>query len=103
MGEQSAAPGAVPSAITMHDVRHVFEPDVGVFDLNLDVAKGTIFGFIGPSGSGKTTTVRLILGLHGVDEGEVRVLGADPRHFPPATRARIGYMPQSFVLYQNLT
>lgn len=64
---------------------------------------GTILGIVGPSGAGKTTVVRMITG--GVDptEGEVRVLGEDPRRFRRRTRERIGYMPQLFTLYPDLT
>ena len=68
--------------------------------LEFAVGRGTIFGLFGPSGSGKTTTIRLLLGLLAPDEGEVTVLGTEPRRFGADIRARIGYMPQLFVLYQ---
>jgi ABC-2 type transport system ATP-binding protein len=74
-----------------------------VRDLNFDVEHGSIFGLFGPSGSGKTTTIRLMLGLFDLDEGEIRVLGTAPRRFRARTRARIGYMPQLFVLYPELS
>ncbi|HEX9077688.1 MAG TPA: ABC transporter ATP-binding protein, partial [Anaerolineae bacterium] len=64
---------------------------------------GSIFGFIGPSGSGKTTTVRMLTGVYAPTAGEVRVLGTAPRKFDQKTRARIGYMPQLFVLYPHLS
>lgn len=80
-----------------------FKEDVGVFDLNLYVPPGTILGVIGPSGCGKTTTIRLMLGLYKPDQGEIRVLGENPQHFHKRTRERIGYMPQHFFLYPNLT
>jgi len=51
---------------------------VAVDDVDLEVAAGTIFGFIGPSGSGKTTTVRLLTGIEGPSSGEVRVFGMPP-------------------------
>lgn len=71
--------------------------------LDFAVERGTIFGLFGPSGSGKTTTLRLVLGLLGPDEGEVRVLGTVPSRFTARTRARIGYLPQLFVLYPELS
>ena len=74
-----------------------------VADLSLDVAAGTIFGFIGPSGSGKTTTVRLLTGGTAPTSGEVRVLGRSPTSFSTAERTRIGYMPQLGVLYPSLS
>jgi ABC-2 type transport system ATP-binding protein len=93
-------------ATNIISVAHVdltFAPQTGVFDLNFDVPKGTIFGLIGPSGCGKTTTVRLLTGLHDPDTGDIDVLGQRPAFFTAETRERIGYMPQRFVLYPNLT
>jgi ABC-2 type transport system ATP-binding protein len=84
-------------------VNLTFGPQAGVFDLSFRVPKGTIFGLIGPSGCGKTTTVRLLTGLHAPDPGDIDVLGQSPAHFTAETRERIGYMPQRFVLYPNLT
>jgi ABC-2 type transport system ATP-binding protein len=74
-----------------------------VQNVTLEVTRGTIFGFIGPSGSGKTTTVRVLTGATVPDSGELRVLGEVPSKFTQATKARIGYMPQNFALYPDLT
>ncbi len=93
-------------ATNIISVAHVdltFAPQTGVFDLNFGVPRGTIFGLIGPSGCGKTTTVRLLTGLHDPDTGDIDVLGQRPAFFTAETRERIGYMPQRFVLYPNLT
>jgi ABC-2 type transport system ATP-binding protein len=84
-------------------VQKAFSEDVGVFDLTFEVPTGTIFGMIGPSGSGKTTTVRLLTGLYKPDKGTLTVLGRTPHKFTPRARERLGYMPQHFVLYPNLT
>jgi ABC-2 type transport system ATP-binding protein len=73
-----------------------------VVDVSLYVLPGSLLGIIGPSGAGKTTTIRLITGALKPDHGSVRVLGDDPRHFRRRTRERIGYMPQTFVLYPEL-
>lgn len=67
------------------------------------VPKGSIFGFIGPSGSGKTTTMRILTGYYRPTSGEVRVLGRSPEKFSRKDRENIGYLPQSFGLYPNLT
>lgn len=74
-----------------------------VNEVSLAVPRGKIFGFIGPSGCGKTTTVRLLVGTHKPTSGEVTVLGRAPRQFRRQERERIGYMPQQFVLYPDLT
>jgi ABC-2 type transport system ATP-binding protein len=71
--------------------------------LDFAVDRGTIFGLFGPSGSGKTTTLRLILGLLAPVEGTVEVLGTSPNRFTSQTRSRIGYLPQLFVLYPELS
>jgi ABC-2 type transport system ATP-binding protein len=76
---------------------------VGVRELTLDVPPGTILGLVGPSGCGKTTTVRLLTGVYRPDEGNIRVLGELPGHFRARTRARIGYMPQHYVLSKFMT
>jgi ABC-2 type transport system ATP-binding protein len=83
--------------------RRSFGDVVAVQDVSFQVPAGTILGVIGPSGSGKTTTIRLILGTLGLDAGQARVLGEDPRRFRRRTRERIGYQPQSFVMYPDLT
>jgi ABC-2 type transport system ATP-binding protein len=80
-----------------------FDDLVAVDDVSIVVPRGTILGLIGPSGSGKTTTMRLLTGALAPDKGEVRVLGEDPRYFHRSTRERIGYSPQLFVLYPDLT
>jgi ABC-2 type transport system ATP-binding protein len=101
--EPAAGGEAAAPIISLQGTSRVFEPEVGVFDLELTVPEGTILGLIGPSGSGKTTTVRLMLGLLVPDAGEVAVLGEVPSRFPAATREQIGYLPQHFVLYPQLT
>jgi ABC-2 type transport system ATP-binding protein len=74
-----------------------------VNQIDLELRQGTIFGFIGPSGSGKTTTIRLLTGTYLPTEGSVRVFGIPPAKFQRKQRERIGYMPQDFVLYPDLT
>jgi ABC-type multidrug transport system ATPase subunit len=94
---------AAPLAIEMHGVELDFGNKAGVFDLNLTVPVGVILGLIGPSGCGKTTTVRLLTGLYRPQHGVIVVLGKSPSDFAPADRERIGYLPQHFALYSNLT
>lgn len=80
-----------------------FGDEAAVQDVSFEVPRGKIFGFIGPSGCGKTTTVRLLTGLYTPTSGEVTVLGQDPQQFSQPMQARIGYMPQLFVLYPDLS
>ncbi|HET9016634.1 MAG TPA: ABC transporter ATP-binding protein [Thermomicrobiaceae bacterium] len=97
----SSAAGAV--AVEMHDVRKVFDHVVALDGIDLEIARGEIVGIIGPSGSGKTTTIRIILGYYAPTEGTVRVEGHDPNRFTRRDREAIGYLPQHFVLYPDLT
>jgi ABC-2 type transport system ATP-binding protein len=90
-------------AVRATDLTRRFENVVAVSGIDLDVPSGTILGIIGPSGSGKTTTIRMITGSLAPSAGEVLVLGMPPANFDPRTRERIGYMPQSFILYPDLT
>lgn len=98
-----SSPAAVADAIVMDGVTKRYG-DATVLDaLSLDVPAGTILGVIGPSGSGKTTAVRMLTGSLDPTAGDIRVLGEDPRQFRRQTRERIGYMPQAFTLYPDLT
>ena len=80
-----------------------FGGTTAVHNLNLSVPAGSIFGFIGPSSCGKTTSVRLLLGIYTPDSGDVRVLQQSPQKFGRRERRQIGYMPQQFILYPELT
>jgi drug efflux transport system ATP-binding protein len=66
-------------------------------------AQGAVTGLIGPDGAGKTTLMRLIAGLLRPDAGRIEVFGIDVARAPLAVHARLGYMPQRFGLYEDLT
>ena len=71
--------------------------------LSLSVARGEIFGLIGPDGAGKTTAMRLLATVMLPTAGEVRILGFDTRRQAERIRREVGYMPQKFSLYGDLT
>ena len=89
--------------VFVRNVSRAFDKRTVVHDIDLAVKKGTILGVIGPSGSGKTTTIRMITGALQPTSGEISVLGERPTKFRRSTRERIGYMPQLFTLYPDLT
>ncbi len=72
-------------------------------ELDLDVPRGVIYGFLGPNGSGKSTTIRMLCGLLTPTEGSATVLGLEVPAGARALRPKIGYMTQSFSLYADLT
>ncbi|MFN3933433.1 ABC transporter ATP-binding protein [Parvibaculum sp.] len=71
--------------------------------LDMQVARGEIYGFLGPNGSGKTTTIRLICGLLTPDGGEGTCLGHDVLTASEAIKRETGYMTQRFSLYEDLS
>ncbi len=89
--------------IRTHQLTKRFGDSLAVDQVTMAIPQGSIFGFIGPSGCGKTTTMRLLLGIYAATEGTVEVLGHAPEQFTAEERQRIGYMPQIFVMYPNLT
>lgn len=71
--------------------------------LDLQVARGEIFGLVGSDGAGKTTSMRLLTGLLAPDAGEMRVAGIDVLAEPEQARRRLGYLPQAFSLHGDLS
>jgi ABC-2 type transport system ATP-binding protein len=97
-------PASSPAAVIQaRGLTKMFGTEPAVLDLNLDVPQGAIFGLIGPSGCGKTTTVRLMTGIYLPTAGQVTVLDKSPTYFSSHTRRQLGYMPQHFVLYPELS
>ena len=74
-----------------------------VKDIGLDIEKGSLFGLIGPDGAGKTTLMRAICTLLLPDQGSIMVNGMDTQKDIMKIRSILGYMPQRFSLYQDLT
>jgi ABC-2 type transport system ATP-binding protein len=75
----------------------------GLFDLDLEVERGEVFGFLGPNGAGKSTTLRLLLDLIRPTSGSARVLGLDTHRESLEIRRRIGFLPGDLALYPKLT
>jgi ABC-2 type transport system ATP-binding protein len=102
-GSRTAPADRGDELVVMHGVSRKFDDRVVVRGIDLAVPRGTILGIIGPSGAGKTTTIRMLTGALAPSSGEVRVLGREPRRFRRKDREQIGYMPQQFTLYEDLT
>lgn len=74
-----------------------------VHGISFDIPRGAIFGFIGPNGAGKTSTIKVLATLLRPTHGMVRVCGFDVAAHPAEVRRRIGYMPDFFGVYEDLT
>jgi ABC-2 type transport system ATP-binding protein len=72
-------------------------------DVSLEAGHGTLTALVGPDGAGKTTLIRLTAGLIAPDAGRLAVLGIDVAAHPQQVQDRIGYMPQKFGLYEDLS
>lgn len=85
------------------DLRRSFGARVAVDGLALRVFAGEIYGLVGPDGAGKTTTLRMLAGLLDPSGGHVRLVGCDPFGNDAEVREMLGYMPQQYSLYGDLT
>ena len=75
----------------------------GLFELDLEVERGEIFGFLGPNGAGKSTTMRLLLDLIFPTAGSATLMELDSHADSLEVRRRVGYLPGDFELYPRLT
>ncbi|WP_344406785.1 ABC transporter ATP-binding protein, partial [Dactylosporangium fulvum] len=82
------------SVVSVRGLRKRYGRFEAVAGVDLDVGRGEVVALLGPNGAGKTTTVEILEGHRSRDAGEVRVLGADPRHAGIAWRRRIGIVTQ---------
>jgi len=91
------------NAITIFNLTKRYGDLVAINELSIMVESGELFGLIGPDGAGKTTLMQVICGLRDYDSGNCTVSGYDCRYELTAIRKIIGYMPQRFSLYPDLT
>ena len=80
-------------AIVMHGLTKDYGSDHGLFDLDLQVEEGEVFGFLGPNGAGKTTTIRLLMGVIHASAGSATIFGLDCDHDSVAVKRDVGYLP----------
>lgn len=96
-------PQPVMSIIVAENLTRRYGQRIGVAELNLTVAAGTVFGFLGPNGAGKTTTIRLLLSLLRPSEGRCAVFGLDAWRHGHRIKQDTGYVPGDLRLYSWLT
>jgi ABC-2 type transport system ATP-binding protein len=98
----------ISPALVGRDIHKIFHRDGGetvraLDGVSLEVQQGALTALVGPDGAGKTTLIRLAAGLMAVDAGHLRVLGLEVAVDAQRVQDRIGYMPQKFGLYEDLT
>jgi ABC-2 type transport system ATP-binding protein len=89
--------------IDAQNLTKTFKGVDAVCNLTLQVSEGQIYGLVGPDGAGKTTTLRMLCGAYLPTAGKIRIGGYLMSKQPEMGRAQIGYLPQRFSLYEELT
>ena len=90
-------------AVSIRDLRVSYGKFEAVKGISLDIPKGEVFGFIGPNGAGKSSTIRVLATLQPKFRGMAMVCGMDVLSQPHQVREKIGYMPDFFGVYEDLT
>ena len=89
-------------AIKITKLTKYYGKNRGIVDLNLVVNKGEFFGFIGPNGAGKSTTIRTLLGLISLTEGNAQIFGMDITKEKQAVLKKVGYLPSETAFYPSM-
>lgn len=101
-----ATPAPLPGKAVQIDIQGLtksYGSKVALSELNLRIHEGDIFGFIGPNGAGKTTTLRILSALLLPTKGRATIAGVDVVNNPRRIKELVGYMPDSFGVYENMT
>ena len=93
----------MPDLITIENFSKSYGKIQAVDKLSLKIESGELFGLIGPDGAGKTTTMRTLCTLLPLEEGQIRIANLEVRRDVAAIRGILGYMPQRFSLYPDLS
>src|SRR5271163_1618501 len=91
------------SAISVRNLRKVYDGRAVVDGLTLEVPRGCFFGFLGPNGAGKSTTIRMLTGLISPASGEIELLGLPMPAKEMEIKQRIGLVPDESLLFDRLT
>jgi len=91
------------AAISVSNLRKVYGAKAAVDGLDLEVPRGSFFGFLGPNGAGKTTTIRMLMGLAPPTSGSIQLLGLSMPEHALEVKAKIGLVPDESLLFDHLT
>lgn len=89
--------------IEISNLSKVYGNGKGIFDVNLRVEKGEVFGFLGPNGAGKTTAMRCLMGFTNPSNGGCTINGLDCRTKADVIQAKLGYVPGEIAFFDNMT
>ncbi|MDY3206264.1 ABC transporter ATP-binding protein, partial [Clostridium baratii] len=89
--------------IEIKDLTKDYGNNKGIFDVNLTVKKGEVFGFLGPNGAGKTTTIRHLMGFVHSDKGKCLINGIDCSKESDKIQERLGYLPGEIAFMDDMT
>src|ERR1051326_2419540 len=91
------------AAILVRDLRKSYGDKAAVDGVDLEVPRGSFFGFLGPNGAGKSTTIRMLTGLIPADSGSIEILGYRMPEGELEIKRRIGLVPDESLLFDRLT
>src|SRR6185295_5529659 len=91
------------AAILVRDLRKSYGLKPAVDGVDLEVPRGSFFGFLGPNGAGKSTTIRMLTGLIPADSGSIEILGLPLPEKELEIKRRIGLVPDESLLFDRLT
>ena len=108
MSETPPPPGPPPfddaePVVDVLELSRSFGPVQAVSGISFRIRRGEVVGFIGANGAGKTTTMRILATLDHPSQGAARVCGHDVLHHPAEVRRRVGWMPDNYGAYDNMT
>jgi len=89
--------------ISIKDLRMSYGSEDVLKGINIDIHKGQIIGYIGPNGAGKSTTVKILLGIINNYRGTIKIFGEDISNGSIEYKKKIGYVPETAEVYENLT
>jgi len=90
-------------AIHTQGLRREFGSFVAVDGIDLEVPRGSLYGFVGPNGAGKSTTIKCLTGLLKPSGGMIRILGLDPWASPEKVKRQVGVVPEDLALFEHLS
>lgn len=89
--------------LSMRNIKKFYGKFCAIDGLNLEIEEGALYGFVGPNGAGKTTAIKIMTGIMYPDEGSVIIDGMETGTDNRRLKKKIGYVPDSFGVYNNLT